>query len=101
VIDRHGVPVPNLAVDWTAARGRLQAADSRIDAFGVAAAQPVFGALPGIYTYRAFAGGPDIDFTGLARLRPTISSGGASMQPVSNPDEGSLRARTSPFTEGH
>jgi uncharacterized protein (TIGR03437 family) len=77
VIDRYGLPVPNVAVDWVAGRGSIRSADARTDAFGVAVAEAVLGASPGVYNYRAFAGGLDVDFSGLARTRPTISAGGA------------------------
>lgn len=84
VVDSAGVPVPGVPVTWTAlSGGSVINADAETNAFGVAAAQPLLGSQPGLYSYRATAGGLRYSFTGFARPQPTISSiiDAASLQP--------------------
>jgi minor extracellular serine protease Vpr len=81
VVDRYGVPVSGAPVSWTVLNGgTVQFADTATDAYGVAAAQPILGSLPGVYSYRAVvpAAGPTmrLTFSGNARLAPTIAANG-------------------------
>jgi minor extracellular serine protease Vpr len=79
VVDQYGVPVPNLAATFTVRQGggTLKNVDSRTDSNGIAGADAYLGPNPGNQTFRARAGGMSIDFTGIARLKPTISANGA------------------------
>jgi len=84
LVDASGLPVSGVPVTWSAvAPASVINADAVTDAFGIAAAQPLLGSLPGTYSYRVTAGGMRYTFTGLARLQPVISSivDGASLQP--------------------
>jgi minor extracellular serine protease Vpr len=84
VVDSAGVPVSGVPVTWTAqSGGSLINADAETNSFGVAAAQPLLGAQPGTYSYRAAAAGLHHTFTGFARPQPSISSivDAASLQP--------------------
>ena len=75
LVDTFGVPVVGAPVTWTAGSGAsLQNADAVTDSFGVAGANPILGARPGTYSYRATAGGMQHSFTGFARAQPVISS---------------------------
>ncbi|HSW49387.1 MAG TPA: S8 family serine peptidase, partial [Bryobacteraceae bacterium] len=97
VIDAYGVPVSGSPVTWTTRAGlRLLAAESVTDKFGIAAAQPVLGLIPGNYSATASAGGRTLTFSGYARSAPLISQGGvvnaASFEPGSPVAPGSYAA---------
>jgi minor extracellular serine protease Vpr len=75
LVDASGVPVSGVPVTWNASSGAsVINAAAVTDLFGVAAAQPILGAAPGTYTYRATAGAMSFTFTGFARAQPTITS---------------------------
>jgi len=82
LIDPYGVPVAGAAVSFQAIDGgAFLAADTVTDANGIAAAQPVLGVYPGSYTFTVTAsagtaGTLGFQFSGLARLTPTINPSG-------------------------
>ncbi len=97
VIDAYGVPVSGAPVTWTTRAGlRLLAAESSTDKYGVAAAQPVLGLIPGNYSVTASVGERSLTFSGYARSAPMISHGGvvnaASFEPASPVAPGSYVA---------
>jgi minor extracellular serine protease Vpr len=77
LVDAYGVPVSGVPVSWTPQSGiRLLGAESSTDPYGVAAAQPVLGLVPGNYSVTASAGRQTLTFSGSARLAPLIFQGG-------------------------
>jgi minor extracellular serine protease Vpr len=92
LIDRFGVAVSGSPVTFSVLRGAnlqtgatFRSMDTRTDSNGIASAEPVLGPQPGMYGFRATAGGQTLDFNGSARPKPTIGSGGivnaASLEP--------------------
>jgi uncharacterized protein (TIGR03437 family) len=77
LVDAYGIPVSGSPVSWTPHSGiRLLGAESATDVYGVAAAQPVLGLVPGNYSVTANAGDRSLTFSGFARLAPSITQGG-------------------------
>ncbi len=76
--DRYGAPVPNAPVTWTVVSGggSLQFADATTDAYGLAGAEPILGATPGLNDYFAVVGGLATDFTATGIAQPVISPNG-------------------------
>lgn len=79
VTDQHGGPVANAPVNWSVATGggSLQFADSQTDAYGLAGAEPILGATPGLNDYFAVVGDLATDFMATGIAQPTISPNGA------------------------
>jgi minor extracellular serine protease Vpr len=83
VIDRYGVAVPNVAVQFAASSGggSIQTSDSQTDSNGVAVADAVMGPQAGDQEFVAFIGTGgnqlSIPFIGTAEAVPTIFAGGA------------------------
>jgi minor extracellular serine protease Vpr len=73
------VPVPNAPVTWTVASGggSLQFQDALTNQDGLAGAEPVLGAAPGVNDYFAIAGGLSTDFLATGLAQPTIPANGA------------------------
>ena len=77
LIDSGGVPVSGAPVAFTAnGGGTLQNADSKTNAYGIAQAVAILGSQPGNYDFTASSGGYSWDFTGSARVMPTIADHG-------------------------
>jgi uncharacterized protein (TIGR03437 family) len=77
LIDSAGVPVSSAPVTFTSnGAGTLQNADSKTNKYGIAQAVAILGSQPGNYDFTASSGGYSWDFTGSARLMPTIADGG-------------------------
>ena len=77
LIDSAGVPVSSAPVTFTAnGAGTLQNADSKTNTYGIAQAVAILGSQPGNYDFTASSGGFSWDFTGSARLMPTIADNG-------------------------
>lgn len=76
VVDRHGAPVANLPMDFAVVEGggRIHAADSQTDLFGVIGADVDLGPEPGPQEFRASGGGLTVPFFNAARPKPTIAS---------------------------
>lgn len=77
VIDKYGVPVANTPVRFAVTRGgQITNADSSTDQFGIAGAEVTLGPTPGTQRYTGSAGGMNMTFSGIARLKPVITAGG-------------------------
>ncbi|HYL75847.1 MAG TPA: S8 family serine peptidase [Bryobacteraceae bacterium] len=78
LIDRFGVPVSGAKVAFSAAvgGGALQIADTQTNANGIATAVPILGSQPGKYDFQATGDGLAWDFTGSARVAPSIFPSG-------------------------
>jgi uncharacterized protein (TIGR03437 family) len=78
VVDRYGVPVPNLAVRFraTLGGGYIDTATPTTDELGIGEARVYLGPQLGEQEFTAEAGGLTVYFNGRARLVPTIESGG-------------------------
>lgn len=80
IVDRYGVGVTGVPVQFTVSRGggRITAADRTTGAYGIAMAQAVLGSTPGTQRFVAQASGLNltIPFDGYARRQPAISAGG-------------------------
>ena len=82
VIDRFGTSVSNVAVKWAAPVGGgqilsgAQYTSTATDINGIAIATPVLGSSVGTQQFSATVAGITVDFSGNARLVPTISTGG-------------------------
>jgi uncharacterized protein (TIGR03437 family) len=79
VIDKQGVPVSSTPVRFSpvSGGGRITNSDFATDAYGLAAAQPILGVLPGANSYIATAGGLSTAFSVTGYALPTVSTGGA------------------------
>jgi uncharacterized protein (TIGR03437 family) len=78
VVDRYGVPAPNLPVRFrsTLGGGRIDTATPATDELGIGEANVYLGAQLGEQEFTADAGGLTVYFNGRARLTPAITSGG-------------------------
>jgi uncharacterized protein (TIGR03437 family) len=78
MLDRYGVAVPGLPVQFAVTRGGgvIRNADRQTDSYGIAAAEAILGPSPGPQQFMARAGGFTVTFDGTARLAPTIAPGG-------------------------
>jgi uncharacterized protein (TIGR03437 family) len=86
VIDARGLPVPNSRVTFRAGSGgRILAADSATDNYGIAIAEPLLGSTPGTYLFTATVAGQTLTFTTYARAVPTIATGGIVNAASANP----------------
>lgn len=76
VVDRHGAPVANLPMDFAVVEGggRIHAADSQTDLFGVIGADVDLGPEPGPQEFRASGGGLTVPFFNAARPKPAIAA---------------------------
>jgi uncharacterized protein (TIGR03437 family) len=76
--DRYGVPIANAPVSWSvvAGGGSLLYTDAFTNANGLAGAEPVLGATPGMNDYYAVAGGLTTDFAATGITAPAISTNG-------------------------
>jgi len=94
VIDRQGVPVGGLDVEFrvTAGGGSIFEADATTDPFGVAAADVDMGPEPGFQDFEAEAGGLAVPFFNEARRKPEIGNivNGASFDPQTPVAPGSI-----------
>jgi uncharacterized protein (TIGR03437 family) len=78
IVDQYGVAVRNAPATFTAGSGgSITSHDSVTNDYGIARAEVVLGPSAGTQTFSAAAGGLSARFSGTARNRPTISSGGA------------------------
>jgi uncharacterized protein (TIGR03437 family) len=79
VIDKQGVPVPSVPVRFSpvSGGGRVSNSDLSTDAYGLAAAQPILGVVPGTNSYIATAGGLSTAFSITGYGLPTVNTGGA------------------------
>lgn len=78
VVDRYGVPVPNVPVRFRPSAGIVRASE-RTDELGIAFAQAVAPSFPGEFEYSAeLLAGPRLEalFPGRVRLRPAIFQNG-------------------------
>jgi len=77
LIDRFGLPVQGVPVSFQAVSGGgFDAADAQTDIYGIAAAIPYLGPVPGEQTFQATAGGLTLDFYEEAYTPPTINPDG-------------------------
>jgi len=78
VIDKFGVPVPDLPVRFSVTRGggAISDADTTTNQFGIAQAVAKFGPSPGSNIFVGSAGGLTVQFQDDARAQPTIAPGG-------------------------
>jgi uncharacterized protein (TIGR03437 family) len=82
VIDRYGTSVENAAVRWAEVAGGGQVlsgeeyTDTTTDSNGVAVATVILGPTAGNQEFSATVAGLTVDFTGNARIAPSISAGG-------------------------
>ena len=79
VIDKQGVPVPSVPVRFSSVSGggRVTSSDFATDVYGLAAARPILGVVPGANSYLATAGGLSTGFSITGYAPPTIKTGGA------------------------
>jgi minor extracellular serine protease Vpr len=82
VIDRYGASVANAPVHWAEVQGGgqvlsgAQYTNTTTDSNGVAFATVVLGSAAGTQQFSATVAGLAVDFTGNARLAPSITAGG-------------------------
>lgn len=80
VIDRYGVPVPNVPIRFAVPPGgSIYRADERTDILGIAAADVDLGTTVGEQTFTAEVNNDPsfiVYFDGIARMQPTIASNG-------------------------
>ena len=77
LVDTYGVPVSGIAATFTARSGAsFKQMDAGTDANGIAAAEPILGALPGSYTFTATSGGLRTTYSAYARTKPQIATSG-------------------------
>jgi uncharacterized protein (TIGR03437 family) len=78
LIDRYGVPVPNVPVTFrpVLGGGSIERANSETDAYGIAEARVILGPQLGEQEFVAQAGNLSLPFIGLARQLPAIESNG-------------------------
>ncbi|HXI42432.1 MAG TPA: S8 family serine peptidase [Bryobacteraceae bacterium] len=78
VVDRFGVPVAGLPVQFAASGGgSISQADAKTDANGIAGAIATCGSKPGDVQFTGTAGGLTVTFSGTTRLLPVIAPNGA------------------------
>ncbi|MDP9053461.1 MAG: S8 family serine peptidase [Acidobacteriota bacterium] len=77
-IDRYGVGVPNLPVNFsvTSGGGQLQALAAATDNYGIGAAAMILGPAAGANVYTASAGGLSATFQATGFAQPSILAGG-------------------------
>jgi uncharacterized protein (TIGR03437 family) len=78
VVDRFGVPVPNLPVRWNvlSGGGRIDLFDPQTVDVGIGAALVDLGPQTGDQIFLANVAGAELDFFGFARPLPVIGAGG-------------------------
>ncbi|MBI3680174.1 MAG: S8 family serine peptidase [Acidobacteria bacterium] len=78
VVDRYGLPVPDVSVRFgaTLGGGQTDRPTLRTDELGIAEARAILGPQLGDQEFAAEAGGLTVYFPGRARLRPLIESNG-------------------------
>ncbi|MEZ5354818.1 MAG: S8 family serine peptidase [Bryobacteraceae bacterium] len=78
IIDRFGVPVADVPVQFraTLGDGRIDTALARTDELGIADASVVLGPRVGAQEFTAEAGGMTIAFQGRARVTPSVATNG-------------------------
>ncbi len=79
LVDSYGLPVPGAPVSFLALRGgSVRNASTTTDSHGLAGATAVLGSQPGTYSFAASAGGLRHTYSGSARAKPVIPSGGVA-----------------------
>jgi uncharacterized protein (TIGR03437 family) len=78
VIDQFGLPVPNFPVTFAvrSGGGKIPKADDVTNAYGIATAEAVLGAVPGLNSFAGTAGGMRVQYNISGILQPTISDNG-------------------------
>src|SRR5207302_6223486 len=76
VIDKQGVPISSVPVRFSSVSGggRVTNSDFATDSYGLAAAQPTLGVIPGANSYLATAGGLSTAFSLTGYGLPTINT---------------------------
>ena len=91
LIDRYGVPVPSIPVQWrsTIGDGQIRVGFPRTDDLGISDASVIAGPRLGFQQFEARTPtGINILFGGFARLRPAISTDGVVSAASNLPDRG-------------
>ena len=79
ILDKFGVPVPNLPVQFSVVtgNGKIETPDSATDQYGIATAGAILGTTAGDNLFQVQAGSLSVFFDAPGRVVPTISAHGA------------------------